>query len=159
MGIKLKPRTPKKINSAVKKLIKELDISNEKPKYLKYTHRNNNYKLGYCFNNCENELAVNSGEAVYGWLIWEDKKQQFIEAEFHCVLRVNGELIDITPRDSISEIEVLFIEDTYRDSGRIDSKNWYSWSNLKMINGTVAEESRKLRVEEIDPINSKLHYI
>lgn len=84
----LKPKTPKKINSAVKKLIKELGIFDRKPKYLKYTHRNNNYKHGYCFNNCENEIVVNGGKAVYGWLIWESKKQQFIEAEFHCVLKV-----------------------------------------------------------------------
>ncbi|WP_273047574.1 hypothetical protein [Pseudoalteromonas sp.] len=155
----LKPKPPKKINSAVKKLVKELGISDRKPKYLKYIHKNNNYKLGYCFNNCENEISVNGGEAVYGWLIWESKKQQFIEAEFHCVLKENGELIDITPCDSIIETEVLFIEDTSRDSGRMDSENWYSWSNLKMINGNVVEESRKLRVEEIDAINSKLHYI
>lgn len=155
----LNPKTPKKVNLAVKKLIAELGINNRSAQYLRYTHKSDAYKAMYCFNNCEDEIAKNGGEVVYGWLIWEDRKRSFIESEYHCVIKMGGELLDISPRQNAKEDIVLFIEDTNRDSGRKDPKTWHSWSNLKMISGVVVEPSRRLEVFEIDDVNSELRYV
>lgn len=49
--MKLKPKTPKKVNSAIKIILNELDI-HESPFYLSFTLSKNS-RAGYCFNNCE----------------------------------------------------------------------------------------------------------
>ncbi|HAS6473482.1 TPA: hypothetical protein GRR63_12095 [Vibrio parahaemolyticus] len=159
MNLNLNPKTPKKINSTVKALIAELGINNRNAQYLKYTHKSDDYRARYCFNNCETEAVKNGGEVVYGWLIWEDRKRSFIEAEFHSVLKVNGEILDISPRQDSKDEKVLFVEDTLRDSGRKDPETWHSWSNMRMISGRVIEQSRRLEVFEVDDINSDVRYV
>jgi hypothetical protein len=158
MGIAVKPKTPKKINANVKALIKELGFGVGKPKYLNYTHRSPTYRATYCFNNCEDEAENTVCEVVYGWMIWEDKKAEFIEAEFHSVIKEDGKLIDISPRQT-GEDKILFITDRDRPAGRKRPDTWYSYTNLKMHRGIVAEESRECEIIELDSIHSELRFV
>jgi hypothetical protein len=149
----LNPKTPICITATVKQLAAALGLPNTKLHYLRYTHKSDEYKPLCCFNNCENEQVKYGGEVTYGWLIWEDRKRSFIEAEFHSVRKINGELVDISPRQSKKNELVLFIEDKTRISGRKDSETWHSWSNLKMLNGLILERTRHLEVSEIAKMN------
>jgi hypothetical protein len=149
----LNPKTPICITATVKQLAAALGLPSTKLHYLRYTHKSDEYKPLHCFNNCENEQIKYGGEVAYGWLIWEDRKRSFIEAEFHSVRKINGELVDISPRQSKKNELVLFIEDKTRISGRKNSTTWHSWSNLKMLNGLILEQSRHLEVSEISTMN------
>ncbi|MFV0574712.1 MAG: hypothetical protein ACK5NC_04755 [Vibrio sp.] len=165
LKIHLNPKTPKQITMAVKTLVSYLGIKNASPQYLKYTHRNWDYSVRNCFKNCEKESEKTGEQIVYGWLIWEDRKHAFLEAEFHSVLRdsgvlrANSRLIDISPRQSIKTEKVLFIEDTQRVAGRKDSKTWHSWSNLKMVSGHVLAPTQHLEIVEVNEHKHKIHLV
>lgn len=154
----LKPKTPIKINSSVKMLIQALGLKNSKPIYLPYTHRSNNYRATYCFNNCEDEANKTGCEVVYGWMIWEDRKKSFIEAEYHSVIKENGMIFDISPRQT-GDTKILFVTDNTRPGGRKRPDTWYSRTNLKMVNGFIAEESKECEIIELDDIHSELQYV
>ncbi|SUG70234.1 Uncharacterised protein [Salmonella enterica subsp. enterica] len=51
VNMKLKPKTPKKVNAAIKNILNELGVK-ESPVYLPLTLSENS-RAGYCFNNCE----------------------------------------------------------------------------------------------------------
>lgn len=146
--MKLKPKTPKKINSAIKKLLKELGLK-DLPVYLPLTKVTGS-RAGYCFNNCEDYSKYNNNASiVYGWMFWEDRKNGFTEAEFHAVIKENGVLKDITPRIN-NESSILFVTDTQRNSGRRNFDSWYSWANIKMFDDIVVEETYPLEIKELD---------
>ncbi|AMO49469.1 SEC-C metal-binding protein [Enterobacter sp. FY-07] len=145
--LKLKPKTPKKINSAVKKLINSLGINNS-PFYLPLTKVDYS-RAGYCFNNCEQYAKNNKASVVYGWMIWEDRKSSFIEAEFHAVINENGQYKDISPRVN-NEDKILFVIDNSRNSGRKESDSWYSWTNIKIFDGIVQENPKPIEIKELD---------
>ncbi len=85
-------------------------------------------------------------------------KISFIEAEFHAVIEENGQLIDISPRQS-GEKRILFIPDNIRSSGRKRPDTWFSYTNLKMINGHVEEESKECEIVELDEVHSELRFV
>ena len=146
--MKLNPKTPIKVSAKVKELVKSLGLTGT-PRFLNYIHASDSYRATYCFNNCEDEVAISGGEVVYGWQIWEDRKNGFIEAEFHSVIKVNGVLKDISPRQS-KDKQILFVPDRNRSSGRKGENSWISWSNHKMINDEVAEPTFELEIKELD---------
>lgn len=154
----LKPKTPKKINGRVKEIIRELRLDPNNAIFLDFTLRDESYRATYCFNNCEQEASKTNCEIIYGWMIWEDTKKSFIEAEYHSVIKENGELLDISPRQS-GEKKVLFIEDPVRISGRKCSNIWHSRTNLKMINGFTVDESNECEIVELDENYSELRLI
>lgn len=156
MGIKLKPKTPKKINAAVKNLIKSLGLV-VTPIYLPLT-KTDNARAGYCFNNCEQYASENNVNVVYGWMIWEDRKSGFIEAEFHAVVKENHQYKDISPRFN-SEDKILFAEDNNRDSGRKDIDSWYSWTNIKVFNDIVKEYPMPIEIKELDDDYSEIIHL
>lgn len=154
--VEIKAKTPKKVNAAVKGLISKLGLNHKSAKYLGYTESSDDYRATYCFNNCEKEQKKTDCEIVFGWQIWEDRKNKFVEAEFHSVIRdADGQLKDISPRQT-GDKQILFIPDSTRESGRIDSDTWASWSNLKMQDGHVLEESIPLEVREINETYSEV---
>lgn len=157
MGISLKHKTPKKISAHIKALIKSLDLTGA-PIFLNYTHYSDDYRATYCFNNCEEESEKSGAAVVYGWQIWEDRKNGFVEAEFHSVIMSNGKLHDISPRQT-GDKQILFIPDTVRRSGRKDERTWTSWSNQKMINGFLAEKTQELQVYEINRVYSEVSVV
>lgn len=154
----LKPKPPKKINGRVNAIIKELKLDPKKAVFLGFTKKDDSYRPTYCFNNCEDESNKTGCNIVYGWMIWEDTKKSFIEAEFHSVIKQDGKLLDISPRQS-GEKKILFIEDTLRPSGRKRSDAWHSRTNLKMINGVVVDASKEIEVVELDHEYSEIIYL
>jgi len=158
MQVSVNPKIPKKVNSSIRALLSELGIANSKPEYLRFAKRSTEYRNGYCFNNCENESKKTGCQVVYGWAIWEDRKRAFVEAEFHSVIEENGILVDITPRHK-NEQKILFVPDSTKSSGRKSENIWYSWSNLKMVNGHVAEPSEELEIVELDNDYSAVRYV
>jgi len=158
MQVSINPKTPKKINSNIKALLSELGVANSKAEYLRFINRSNEYRNAYCFNNCEDEKNKIRCQVIYGWTLWEDRKKGFFEAEFHAVIKENGVLIDITPRRR-NEDKILFVSDSTRNSGRKTDNVWYSWSNLKMVNGRVVEQSEELEMIELDNDYSEVRYV
>ena len=143
------PKTPKQIRKGVKLLLSALKITDAKPVYLSFTHRSDTYLNSFCFKNCEDEKKKTGCEIIYGWSLWEDKKLGFYEAEFHSVIKDNGDLIDITPRQK-NEDSILFVSDMSKTSGRKSVNSWHSWSNCKIVNGHVAEVSVELEIVQAD---------
>ncbi|WP_311754779.1 hypothetical protein [Proteus terrae] len=152
---KMNPKTPKKINGSVRFLIRSLGLKTT-AMYLPLTNVPNT-RAGYCFNNCEVYVKENDGDAVYGWMIWEDRKKGFIEAEFHVVVKKDGQYLDITPRYNHEE-KILFVEDNIRNSGRMEEHpdSWYSWTNIKIIDDYVEEMTVPLQVKELDHEDSEI---
>lgn len=151
--MELKPKTPIKINAAVKFLVKNLGL-NTIPIYLPLSEFES-ARTGYCFNNCEDYIQVNGGIVIYGWMIWEDRKKSFIEAEFHAVVKVNGKLLDITPRQSDNK-EILFVEDNIRESGRHSDDTWFSYDNIKVFENNIVNEPKPILIREIDNYDSEI---
>ncbi|MGL5952468.1 MAG: hypothetical protein ACRCZ3_04975 [Providencia rustigianii] len=146
---KIRSKTPKKkTDKSVQNIIKKLNLTTT-PTFISLTNTLNT-KEGYCFQNCEQYVKTHGGKAIYGWMIWEDKKAKFIEAEFHAVIKKNGQYIDITPRIDNDE-KILFVEDNTRNSGRMKehSDSWYSWSNFKIINNKILQEAIAEQVKEL----------
>jgi hypothetical protein len=110
-----------------------------------------NYKARYCLSNCEAEQNRTGESVVYGWIIWEDRKKYFIEAEFHAVMRqLNGQLRDITPRID-GEARVLYISDPTRTPQRVDERTWRSWTSYKSIQGIIVEEAVPAAFVDVSP--------
>ncbi|ENY6785229.1 hypothetical protein ACF1CY_002693 [Providencia rettgeri] len=153
--MRINPKTPKKINGTVRFLVRSLGLKTT-PMFLPLT-RISNARAGYCFNNVEDYIKEHGGEAVYGWMIWEDRKKGFIEAEFHVVVKNGSQYIDITPRYNYED-KILFVEDNTRNSGRMEEHpdSWYSWSNIKIINEYVAEMAEPLQVKELNDEDSEI---
>ena len=137
MGIIFNSSTPKKISNRIVKFLKTMHIHSS-PIYLEFTFIDDKYLPKYCLSNCECESKKNKGQIVYGWTIWEDKKNRFIEAEFHSVIKRNSKLIDITPRVD-GEEKILFAQDETRVAKREDDFTWCTWSNQKLYNGKITE--------------------
>lgn len=151
--INLKPKTPKKTNSAIKKIIDELKIT-DSPVYLSLKKVEGS-RARYCFNNCEEYVKNNNATIVYGWMFWEDRKKSFTEAEFHAVIEEDGILKDITPRID-DEPKILFVKDAHRDSGRKNPNSWYSWANIKMVDNEITENTHPLEIMELDHYHSEI---
>lgn len=132
-----KQRTPKKISKRVAKFLNDAGLA-EKPIYLPFTNLSDDYKNKYCLNNCEAEYKKTNCKIVYGWAIWEDKKNRFIEAEFHAVVKKNGKLLDITPRAD-QEDKLLFVPDLERIPTRINECTWRTWTNIKSWQGEIEQ--------------------
>lgn len=153
--MKITPKTPKKVNGTVRFLLRSLGLK-AVPTFLPLTQEPNT-RAGYCFNNVEDYIKEHGGKAVYGWVIWEDRKKGFIEAEFHVIVKSGDQYIDITPRFNYED-KILFVEDNARQSGRMKDNpdSWYSWSNIKIINEYVAEMAEPLQIKELDDEDSEI---
>ncbi|ELD1608204.1 hypothetical protein QXC87_003755 [Escherichia coli] len=156
VNLNLKPKTPKKINAAIKTLLTTLNVQNT-PQYLSLS-KVPNARAGYCFNNCEDYAVEHNVGIVYGWMFWEDRKHDFTEAEFHAVILENGVFKDITPR-STNESRILFVPDMQRNHGRKGTTSWFSWTNIKMIDGRVIENTKPIEIIELDDDYSELIYL
>lgn len=65
-----------------------------------------------CFNNVAEKVKRDGGSSHYGWAVWQS--DIICEGERHAVWESpEGNLVDITPRDSLSQI--LFISDNNLD--------------------------------------------
>jgi len=96
--------------------------------------------------NCEAESDRTGQEIVYGWVLWEDRRFGFIEAEFHAVMRHGNTLVDITPRRD-GEATVLFVPDAQRAPTRLDPRSWKSFTNIKWLNGRIVEPTEAIVIQ------------
>lgn len=140
------------MTGAIRRFLATLETT-ASPILLPYTDVSGDYRAGYCLDNCEAETQRSGHPTVFGWVIWEDRRQAFIEAEFHAVIRRGPELIDITPRTD-GERVVLFALDPARSALRINARTWATWSNHKSQYGMVFESTRPLDIEDL---NASVH--
>ena len=104
---------PNKINNVVKDFASS--ICTGEPFYI-YVQPESFCKNNWCFQNVEEKIRRDGGEAVLGWsIMWVEHK--FIEAEFHSVWKSPaGSLIDITPLSKlIKSDKILFLKDSEKE--------------------------------------------
>ena len=138
--IKIKPKTPKKLSSLIKEFLKSVGIT-DKPIFLSYEKRDDEYIVRECLTTCEVESSRTGSKIIYGWIVWQDKKNSFIEAVFHSVILENSRLIDITPRED-NERVIMFVKDRNKVAKRFDPQTWDTWSSFKSFNGIIIEVSK-----------------
>ncbi|MCH9808827.1 MAG: hypothetical protein K0U74_13955 [Alphaproteobacteria bacterium] len=126
----MRPYAPETISPRVTAFLRRCELK-AAPRYLRFTPASPIYERGYCHNNCEVEVAANGGRIVCGWMIWEHQLQSLIEAEFHAVVKRDGKILDVTPRQDDDE-RILFIPDPTRRAERLDYRSWRTWSNMKL---------------------------
>lgn len=131
--------TPRKISGSVKRFLLSAGLSTEVV-YLPFTFVADEYHTQYCLDNCEEERERTGCQIKYGWIIWEDRRKRFIEAEFHAIVVKAGVLCDITPRQD-GENRVLFVEDPNRVPYRIDEITWSTYTNIKASNGIICNSN------------------
>jgi hypothetical protein len=138
--------TPKSINLSIKSFLKKVSLP-EQQRLLKFQKFSDNYLTKHCQSNCESEHILHGTPIVFGWVIWEDanyiiddKKYHVIDAEFHAVLKINNEFVDITPRKD-GEVFIMFVPDPIKTATRINSNTWRSWSNFTSINGDIIQSA------------------
>jgi hypothetical protein len=113
--------------SAVKLFLQSLKSAGQLV-FLPFIPASTDYTVAQCHANCEAEQRRTGAMIVCGWMIWEIKRASFIEAEFHAVVRRDGNLIDITPRRDKEKL-ILFAPDSERIAVRINERSWQTWSN------------------------------
>lgn len=140
--------TPKKITKRIRKFLNTLGQVGD-PVYLPLSHINYKYLANHCLSNCEAESHFTGDPIIYGWVIWEDKKSRFIEAEFHAVIYRNRKFVDITPRVDDEEL-ILFVPDKIRVAKRIDKRKWDTWENHKSHDGTIERTKSCIKTNTYD---------
>ena len=136
-----KSTTPRTISSDIRNLLELLDLSEQAAYYIKYT---NETAFSAEFENCHvNNLVkrkLNGGKLVFGWIIWENKEVNFIEANFHSLWKDNNlKLYDITPRRD-NETTILFVQDNHREiefTKHLNSPAIKTFNNLRIQNGQI----------------------
>ena len=140
----IKSTTPEKLSLSVKTFLKKAGLTAH-PVFLKFTPRSDKYLPSFCFNNCEHEASKTGAKIIYGWIIWQAKKVNFIEAEFHSVIIENKRLIDITPRRD-NEETIMFVPDKHRKAVRVAEDMWDTWSSIKYFQGRF-EQTHQILVK------------
>ncbi|HWY38632.1 MAG TPA: SEC-C domain-containing protein [Bacteroidia bacterium] len=90
-----------------------------------------------CFDNVQAKIQRDGGDRIVGWQFW--KHQFMIEAEYHAVWKSpNGELIDITPKNSAID-KIMFVEDLNNpyDGQQLDNIRLNTTNNL-LVNDFIA---------------------
>jgi hypothetical protein len=109
-AIRLRSTTPKRINPEVRRLLVEMEIDEASAKWLEF-HRPKDFQpaLSECHINVLVQCRYRGGQPVCGWTIWQDKANEFVEAQFHTVWSdEHGKLKDVTPRHDRERV-VLFV--------------------------------------------------
>jgi hypothetical protein len=135
--------TPKKITKRIRRFIATLG-SVGKPEYLPFTYSSDKYLAKHCLSNSEAEAHFSGVPIVYGWVIWENKNERFIEAEFHAVMKRANKHVDITPRVD-GEVRVLFVPDRTRTATRLNNREWNTWQNHKSFDGII-ESTKPIKI-------------
>ena len=102
--------TPRVISEDIKAFCLDIDSSQIQVYVMVKPHPT--ATINSCFESVAAYIKQNGGSIQYGWIIWEESKQLFMEAEFHAVwVSPSGEMIDITPKID-DESSILFLPDT-----------------------------------------------
>lgn len=104
----MKIRVPNLRNKHLLKFCRNV-VLGSRPIYVKHLPLQNK-PVKECFSIVSEHISENGGKPVYGWTILESKGL-WLEAEFHVIWKKeNGDLLDITPRESSFE-KILFLPD------------------------------------------------
>jgi hypothetical protein len=151
--------TPKAIDKMITVLLDELSLSAATAQWLKY-------RKPRCFKPELNECHINawlqmryekSGSLCSGWVIWQSKLAQFVEAQFHTVWRNDeGKLVDVTPRQD-GEKRILFVPDSVRAITLLEYKGQpaiKTYDNVRVQSGRLVTGLR----EQIHVLKTELIY-
>ena len=142
--------SPKCINTAVKSILKVLDLNEIDLVFLDYEKPS---KFVSSANDCHLNVWVQcnheGGGAISGWIIGEDPKQRFIEAQFHTVwCSPDGKLQDITPRTDGEKTIMFFPDPTRRISFFEHDGNAAicTYNSVKMLNQVLISKIEKMNI-------------
>lgn len=138
------PTTPKRMTGRVGKFLRSAGLL-AKPRFLLYSPRLAEARPGYCLDNCEDAKRQWSCDIVHGWMIWQLDEPDFIEAEFHAVVRLEGNLLDITPRLG-GEDRILFVPDHARSATYNGANGWHTWTNIKSRRGSIFQHTKPIHI-------------
>lgn len=115
MSARLNCRSPSAINSHLRVIVKYLDLDEGSAVQLKYRKPAGFIpEVDNCHFNCWVAWDKSGGAIQHGWILSQDRSQDFSEAIFHSVLKKeDGSLVDVTPRKD-GERRLLFIPDQNR---------------------------------------------
>jgi hypothetical protein len=140
--VKLRQTTPRSVTKKVRQFLADAQLSG-KPRFLAFSLASAAYRANYCLDNCKRD-AERSGDLIqFGWTIWQDEDAEFIEAEFHAVMRRTTGLHDITPRRD-AETNILFVPDAARVPVFVPPAAWRTWTNIKSLNGHIHEHAQSI---------------
>lgn len=111
-SVKLRSTTPRRIDPSVRRLLQTMQLNPSHAVWLEF-HRPKDFKPEFaeCHINVLIQCRLHKGEPVSGWTIWQDRAQDFVEAQFHTVWRAQDKrILDLTPRQD-REHSVLFVPD------------------------------------------------
>lgn len=147
---RIKSNSPKKVNSAVRRLLLELALPENNAVWLKYKIPNGfTSEPGNCHFNVWVQCEYSGGKPIYGWIISQDVGNDFIEAQFHCVWSdLDGVIFDITPRLD-SEKRIMFVLDTVRTVERSEYNGapaLISYDNVRIHRGKVVSGLQRIKI-------------
>jgi len=139
---------PTRIDKDIRSLLSYLNVQKSPLSRLKLKEISHfRPEIKNCHINNMVQCKLRGGSIQFGWVLWEDKRTDSVEAEFHSVWKnPKGELIDITPRQD-NEKKILFITDPNRQV------SWFteykkpaikSFSNVCMKYGKLLYEIREV---------------
>jgi hypothetical protein len=160
-SMKFNSISPKKVSQAVKSIAQQLGINEDDARLLKFQRPNEfNPELNNCFFNVWVKMKFSGGGKQYGWLIAQDSRNEFIEAQFHAVwIDQNGGLVDVTPRPD-TEKRVMFIPDHVRNIQLSDSNGQpaiLSYDNFRILRDQTLAELERIKVVMQDTSFIKEH--
>ncbi len=144
-------RSPKKSNVEVRALADYLDLGEASIVLLKF-HRPHSFdpEPKNCFINVWVQCLHAEGTAQHGWIIGQDRANQFIEAQFHAVwVSPQGDIHDLTPRQD-SEKRIMFLPDNQREIGLIEHDGKLaikSFDNVRVWQGRLTTPLTPIVVE------------
>lgn len=148
--------TPRRVTSSIKRFLSSLEIS-ATPLFLRYTPISDQYQAGRALENCEVESKRSGDPIVYGWILWEDRVQAVIEAQFHAVIKRKGELINITPQPNDDDL-VLFVVDKNRSAEHLEDGTWQTWCNHKAQGGNLIHAAHPIEVQDSSEASRHEHH-
>ncbi|MDT9001485.1 hypothetical protein RQP53_19570 [Paucibacter sp. APW11] len=146
----LKVHSPRKVDSKLKRLLRELGLPASEVLSLPFTEPSDFMpEAANCHFNVLAQVKLAGGRAVHGWILAEDRKQDFVEAVFHSVWQpVAGPLRDLTPR-SLPEAKILFVPDPRRRlvlTTESDRPAILTYENFRMHEGRALAPLRQVRL-------------
>lgn len=149
-GPALKVMSPRKVDDTIRLLIKFLGLEESAIVLMKYT-------APAAFSpepqNCHFNVWVQcdkaGGRAQHGWILAQDRQQDFAEAQFHTVWHSPcGSLRDLTPRPD-GEKRLMFIPDSSRRIALTDHNGApaiITYDNIRVHRGNVISGITKLKL-------------
>lgn len=133
----LASQSPRKVDAALRVLLKYLELDETKIQLLKYSRPGSFIpETRECHLNALCQQRLHHGAMQHGWVLAQDRMHTFTEAIFHTVWQSpEGKLVDVTPRPD-GEKRLMFVPDLKRKV-RFTSHNFspalVTFQNVKML--------------------------